>query len=306
MPKLNPHTHAPPRRQGYSLRGAPPCPDGPPMRIAMSEALTAAVTAAQRSGALMRRHFHRPKQVNEEIQHDIKLELDVRSQKQIERTLLKAFPESAILGEEGTVGELGSPCRWVVDPIDGTVNFAYGIPHACVSIALQRRVAGEAGSPADPTGADFQTITGVIYDPFCDELWTATATGPARLNGRRIAVSTRSRLREAIVTLGFAKYKWSLNATLPVFNALIHRARKVRIMGSAALALAYVAGGRLDAYLEGGIRLWDIAAGGLILERAGGEFWHRPLEGRPFSYELNANNGRMRRPIQNLARKGAR
>jgi myo-inositol-1(or 4)-monophosphatase len=194
----------------------------------------------------------------------------------------------------------------VVDPIDGTVNFAYGIPHACVSIALQRRITGGAAEAIDPAGADFQTVLGVVYDPFCDELWTALNTGPARLNGRRITVSRRTKLREAIVTIGFAKYKWSLNATLPLFDTLIHRVRKVRIMGSAALALTYVAGGRLDAYLEGGIRLWDIAAGGLILERAGGEFWHRPLAGREFSYELLANNGRMRRPIQRLARHHAR
>ncbi|HAV62686.1 MAG TPA: inositol monophosphatase [Verrucomicrobiales bacterium] len=275
------------------------------MQIALQQALKTGVAAARASGALMRRHFHRPKKVNEEIQHDIKLELDVRSQKLIERTLLKSFPRASVLGEEGTVGELGAAYRWVVDPIDGTVNFAYGIPHACVSIALQRRVVGAEDAPVDQSGSDFETVLGVVYDPFCDELWTATRSGRARLNGRGIKVSTRARLREAIVTMGFAKYKWSLNATLPLFEVLIHRVRKVRIMGSAALALTYVASGRLDAYLEGGIRLWDIAAGGLILERAGGEFWHRPLEGRPFSYELNANNGRIRRHIQNLAQRTA-
>lgn len=273
------------------------------MKLSLPEALQTAVIAARKSGELMRRHFHSPKKINEEVQHDIKLELDVRSQKLIERTVLKDFPATAVLGEEGTVGDLGADYRWVVDPIDGTVNFAYGIPHACVSIALQERIAAEAPDSIDPTGADFVTVLGVVYDPFCDELWTATRSGPARLNGRRIAVSQRTRLRQAIVAIGFAKYKWSMSATLPVFDALIHRVRKIRMMGSAALALAYVASGRMDAYLEGGIRLWDIAAGGLILERAGGEFWHRPLAGREFSYELNANNGRMRRAIEKLARR---
>lgn len=273
------------------------------MKLRLNDALKTAVTAAKNSGELMRRNFHSAKKVNEEIQHDIKLELDVRSQKMIERTVLKAFPETAVLGEEGTVGDLGAPYRWVVDPIDGTVNFAYGIPHACVSIALQRRIAGTGSDSIDPTGADFQTVLGVVYDPFCNELWTATATGPARLNGRKISVSQRTKLREAIVAIGFAKYKWSMSATLPVFDLLIHRVRKIRIMGSAALALTYVASGRMDAYLEGGIRLWDIAAGGLILERAGGDFWNKPLPGREFSYELNANNGPMRRSIQRLAAK---
>ena len=98
---------------------------------------------------------------------------------------------------------------------------------------------------------------------------------------------------------------YSHEALLAIFDTLIRRVRKVRIMGSAALALTYVASGRMDAYLEGGIRLWDIAAGGLILERAGGDFWHRPLAGREFSYELNASNGPMRKLIQRLARKPA-
>lgn len=276
------------------------------MKPAMNMALKTAVEAAQASGELMRKNFHRKKKVNEEIQHDIKLELDERSQRLIEKTVLKVFPEVPVLGEEGTVGNVGSGYRWVVDPIDGTVNFAYGIPHACVSIALQKRVSGVANQEADPSGSDFESIVGVVYDPFCDELWTATATTSARLNGRKIAVSTRTKLREAIVTIGFAKYKWSLNATLPMFDQLIHRVRKVRIMGSAALALTYVASGRMDAYVEGGIRLWDIAAGGLILRRAGGEFWHRHLEGKPFAYELIANNGKMRSPIQKLARRTKR
>lgn len=273
------------------------------MKLSLTKALQTAVTAARASGQLMRNNFHKTKIINEEIQHDIKLELDVRSQKLIEKTVLKAFPDIPVLGEEGTVGDIGAEYRWVVDPIDGTVNFAYGIPHACVSIALQKRIGDAGGTEADPTGQDFESVVGVVYDPFCDELWTATKTGPAKLNGRKISVSSRTKLREAIITIGFAKYKWSLNATLPIFEQLIHRVRKMRIMGSAALALTYVASGRMDAYLEGGIRLWDIAAGGLILERAGGDFWNKPLEGRPFAYELIANNGKMRRPIQNLARR---
>lgn len=276
------------------------------MRLSLSQALETAVTAAKASGELMRKNFHRVKVINEEIQHDIKLELDVRSQKLIEKNVLKAFPRIPVLGEEGTVGDMGASYRWVVDPIDGTVNFAYGIPHACVSIALQKRIANHAGPEADPTGNDFESVVGVVYDPFCDELWTATKTGPAKLNHRKIFVSHRTKLREAIVTIGFAKYKWSLNATLPMFDQLIHRVRKVRIMGSAALALTYVASGRMDAYIEGGIRLWDIAAGGLILERAGGEFWNQPLKGRPFAYELIANNGKMRQPIQKLARRNSK
>ena len=122
--------------------------------------------------------------------------------------------------------------------------------------------------------APFQAVVGVVYDPFCDELWTAIRGRPAHLNGRRVRVSRRRRLEETILTLGFAKHRRSLEAMLPAFSRLVHRVRKIRIMGSAALALTYVASGRMDAYIESGVRLWDIAAGGLILECAGGDFWH--------------------------------
>lgn len=249
------------------------------------KAATDAARAARAAGALMLRNLRRTKRVNESSQHDIKLELDVRCQKLIERALRKALPEAAFFGEEGTSGDPDSRLRWVVDPIDGTVNFTYGIPHACVSIALQQRAA-PGKRPSDAAYADgFETIVGVVYDPFTDELWTATVDGPARLNGRRIAVASRTRLAEAIVALGFAKYRHTLDLMLPVFEKLIHRVRKIRITGSAALATTYVASARFDAYVEYGVRLWDIAAGGLILQRAGGTFWRRAVDDQQ-TYEI--------------------
>jgi myo-inositol-1(or 4)-monophosphatase len=235
----------------------------------------------------MRRHLHSEKSAHEVTQHDIKLDLDVRSQKLIEKMLLKATPDAALLGEEGVAGQSDSDYRWVVDPIDGTVNFAYGIPHACISIALQHR----ASRPDKSTYADgFNTLVGVVYDPFCDELWTAIRGQPARLNGKIIHVSRRAKLQEAIVSIGFAKTRETVEATLPYFNKLAHRVRKIRIMGAAALALTYVANGRFDAYIERGIRLWDIAAGGLILECAGGKFSREPIPGE-HAYRMLATNG---------------
>src|SRR6266851_7154095 len=103
------------------------------------QALAAAVTAARAAGKMMRDHFRSPKKITEATQHDIKLELDLLCQKRIEKTLRRAFPRIALLGEEGMAGDPKAEARWVVDPIDGTVNFTYGIPHACVSIALQLR-----------------------------------------------------------------------------------------------------------------------------------------------------------------------
>ena len=267
------------------------------------QTLKAAVTAARAAGKMMRDNLRSVKKINEAKQHDIKLELDVRCQKRIESLLCRAFPEVSILGEEGVLGDQQSEYRWVVDPIDGTVNFTYGIPHACVSIALQRRrtetqKSGGRGQPPHPD-APYQTIVGVVYDPFCDELWTAVRGQAARLNGTIIRVSQRPKLNEAIVSLGFAKQRYTLEKVLPTFNRLIHRVRKVRIMGAAALALVYVATGRMDAYVEYGLRLWDIAAGGLILECAGGEFWNEPVAGE-HAYRILANNGLLRKQLERL------
>jgi myo-inositol-1(or 4)-monophosphatase len=248
-------------------------------------ALRCAVEAAKTVGSLLRKNQFSVKKVDSSTQHDIKLALDVRSQKIIEKELHGQFPGIAILGEEGISGDPQASQRWVVDPIDGTVNFTYGIPHACVSIALQE-VAG-IGRPDYADG--YNTLLGVVYDPFCDELWTALRGEMARLNNRPIQVSNRRNLNEAIVSIGFAKTHENLEATLPYFLELVHRVRKIRIMGSAALALTYVASGRLDAYIERGIRLWDIAAGGLILECAGGKFTHDSLE-EDYAYGMISSN----------------
>jgi myo-inositol-1(or 4)-monophosphatase len=250
-----------------------------------------AVAAAKAAGELMRRNFHSSKKISSATQHDIKLELDVRCQKRIERKLRSAYPQMAILGEEGVLGDPTADHRWVVDPIDGTVNFTYGIPHACVSIALQIR-SSTFNVRSHPATA-YETVVGVVYDPFCNELWTAIRGRPAWLNGRVTRASNRRMLSESIISIGFAKSRSSLNRMIPVLNRLTHRVRKIRIMGSAALAMTYVASGRMDAYIESGIRLWDIAAGGLILECAGGDFWHEPLAGK-YEYRVLANNGHLR------------
>lgn len=265
------------------------------MRIAeQKRALNSAENAARAVGALLRKNQFSSKKVDFASQHDIKLALDVRSQKLIEKSLRAAFPNVAVLGEEGIVGQESGPQRWVVDPIDGTVNFTYGIPHACVSIALQEK-ADDGKTTEYPDG--YNTLVGVVYDPFCDEMWTAIRGQPARLNGVVTRVSRRKNLADAIVSIGFAKSRENLEATLPYFNKLVHRVRKIRMMGAAALALTYVASGRFDAYIERGIRLWDIAAGGLILESAGGEFWQQAIPGE-HAYRMIASNGLLRRSLR--------
>jgi myo-inositol-1(or 4)-monophosphatase len=255
-------------------------------------ALACAVRAARAAGKLMRQNLWLNKRVNSKTQFDIKLELDVRCQKLIEGILAAGLPGVALLGEEGITGNPNASARWVVDPIDGTVNFAYGIPHACISIALQTRDDKSSNSGE----AKFVTVVGVVYDPFCDELWTAIRGQTARLNDRVIHVSDRSLLRESIVAIGFAKTRASVAKSLPYFEKLVRRVRKVRMMGSAALALTYVATGRFDGYVESGIRLWDIAAGGLIVECAGGEFWREPIAGK-YAYRMITTNGLLRKKL---------
>jgi myo-inositol-1(or 4)-monophosphatase len=246
----------------------------------LKKALAVAIRAAQAAGKLMRQNLRQAKKVNAKTSYDIKLDLDVRCQKLIEQQLRRAFPKISLLGEEGDSGAINEQYRWVVDPIDGTVNFAYGIPHACVSIALQERT----------KKGDYQTTVGVIHDPFTDEIWTATSSDSARLNGDIIRVSTRKELKECIVCVGFAKSRHSLQRALPHFIWMAKRVRKMRMMGAAALGLAYVASGRFDAYIERGVSLWDVAAGGLIIERAGGKFWTEAIPGRQ-KIRMVASNG---------------
>jgi myo-inositol-1(or 4)-monophosphatase len=254
----------------------------------IKKALDTAIRAARAAGKLMRQNLRAAKVVNEATSHDIKLELDVRCQKLIEKILRAAFPEIALLGEEGDSGNTGEEWRWVVDPIDGTVNFAYGIPHACVSIALQKRSGKN----------NYASILGVVFDPFQDELWTATRGGKAFLNGRPICVSARNKLADCIVSIGFAKSKSNTERGLPYFAWLVRRVRKIRMLGSAALGLTYVATGRLDAYIERGVSLWDIAAGGLIIECAGGKFWTQPIPGKE-KVRMIASNGVVHRKLPN-------
>ena len=218
--------------------------------------LATAREAALTAGGFIRGHFERELNVDAAEAHDIKLELDRRSQALIESFVLEAFPDHAIYGEEGMRGDPNAEDQWIIDPIDGTVNFFYGIPHFAISIAHRRKGV---------------ITTGVIYDPMRKELWEASrATGRVTLNDRPIRVSRRDKLSDAIVSVGVSKTEASIDAGLPVLREMMRAARKTRMMGSAALDIVYVATGRLDAYIESQISLWDIAAGMLMVELAGG------------------------------------
>src|SRR5262249_12247885 len=159
------------------------------LTVSMKHYLDAAENAARKAGELLRKNFHRSQHVNAVAAHDIKLAIDVQAQELITKILLKQFPEHALYGEEGVVGDQASEHQWVVDPLDGTVNYFYQIPHFCVSIAL--RLKGEI-------------IVGVIYDPMREEMWAAQKGEKPRLNGQHFRVSDRKELSEAVISVGLA------------------------------------------------------------------------------------------------------
>lgn len=243
-----------------------------------NEYLESAVGAAVKAGDLLRGEFGSSLDVNCSEQFDIKLELDVRTQELITGELLARHPGHAILGEEGTAGDAASAFEWIVDPIDGTVNYFYGIPHFCVSIALRH---------------EGKIVAGVIHDPMMGETWQVAVGGSATLNGKPYTVSPRTRLDEAVVTVGFAKSEAAIQAGMPAFERLVHQVRKCRMMGSAALAMAYVACGRLDAFVESGISIWDVAAGIALVEAGGGKVLLRESQTQPGKFAITAWNGQI-------------
>ncbi len=184
--------------------------------------------------------------------------------------LRSRFPSHGILTEESGALATGG-LRWILDPLDGTTNYAHGLPHFCVSIAVEGEWRGES-----------KVLAGAVYHPILDELFSAARGDGATLNGRRLAISTTASLGEALLSTGFP-YDLRLHddAPLGLFNRLAKRARGMRRMGSAALDLAYLAAGRFDGYFEFGLNPWDTAAGSLLVEEAGGQL--ACIDGSPWA-----------------------
>ena len=232
---------------------------------------------ARNAGNAIRKAKDESLQVDSAEQHDIKLELDRRIQEQIRREIIAAYPAHGFLGEEGGEEAKAGQHEWVVDPIDGTVNLFYGIPHYAVSVACR---------------FDGRSLAGAIYDPNRDEMFSTHGGGGSTCNGKKIQVTKRLKLEEAVIALGFSKGKATIDKCLELYQFYGGRVRKMRAMGSAALDLAYVAAGRLDAYIEQGVSIWDVAAGSLLVEEAGGQV--RITAGDPKGkLHLVASNGRI-------------
>src|SRR5437763_4987123 len=215
------------------------------MRFRMKHYLDIAENAARAAGTLLRENFRRQQRVNAVAAHDVKLEIDIQTQELITELLLKEFPGHALYGEEGLVGDQSVEHQWVVDPLDGTVNYFYGIPHFCVSIALRLRS---------------EIMVGVIYDPIREEMWAGQKGEAPKLNDCPFHVSDRADLAESVVSIGLAKTGETIDANFPLLQSMIHRVRKCRVLGSAAPDLAYVACGRLHADIETGVSVHETGA----------------------------------------------
>jgi len=237
-----------------------------------SRLVEVAAEIAREAGAEIRARVPKAREIATKANAvDLVTDTDHRVDALISERLAQAFPDHARLTEETGATTTGAhaPVCWVVDPLDGTVNFAHGVPHFAVSIAA---VGGfHPGDPLDAPGPQGRLLAGVVYDPMRDELFEATADGPALLNGEPLATSACVSVAEALVASGFPyDRRERADEYLDDWRTLLPRCRDLRRAGAAALDLAYVAAGRFDAYWERGLHPWDIAAGVLLVRRAGG------------------------------------
>ncbi len=226
-----------------------------PVRGEDDALLELALRVAREAGALLLAGREALREVGSKSSPtDAVTEMDTTAERLIVERLLAARPDDGLLGEEGTAHEGTSGVRWVIDPLDGTVNYLYRLPNWAVSVAAER---------------DGVAVAGVVYDPSHQVAYTATRGGGAFRDGVALACSTQSALAEALVCTGFGYAATTRAAQARVVAEVLPRVRDIRRFGSAALDLCLVAGGRVDAYFEYGLNPWDLAAGGLIAAEAG-------------------------------------
>lgn len=224
----------------------------------MQAMLNIAIRAARAGGTVIARSMDRLDQltVSNKAQNDFVSEVDIRAEQAIIETIHKSYPNHAILAEESGKHTGQEEYVWIIDPLDGTTNFLHGFPQFAVSIAVKHKT---------------RLMHAVVYDPTRQELFSASRGEGAMLNNRRIRVSARNGLDGALLGTGFPfKQQQHLDAYVGMFKALFPMTAGIRRAGSAALDLAYVAAGRLDGFWEIGLQPWDMAAGTLLIQEAGG------------------------------------
>ena len=234
-----------------------------------TEFLQVAQRAARTAGAVLESWAARFT-VSEKSRANLVTEADVAAQEAIHRAIRERFPDHGFLGEESlSVAGANSPYRWVIDPLDGTTNYVHRFPYYAVSIALER---------------DRELLVGVVFDPNRDEMFTAVRGRGAMLNGRFLRASDTRRLADAFAVASLPVGTSERDPAVARFLRVLPAARTVQRTGSAAMNLAYVAAGRVDAFLSSSLKPWDMAAGGLIVREAGGRVSR--MNGRPLDIEV--------------------
>ena len=220
--------------------------------------LETVIEIARAAGDFAKQNKHRRNEVDVQLSHDVKLRMDVETQQLAEKLILERFPDHTILGEEGQTETRPDTYEWVVDPIDGTINYSNDMLFWCTSIAV--RLNGKS-------------IAGCVYAPELNECYSASIDSPALCNGQPITPSTKDKIEEAYVHTGIERNinDENDNRIINFLHTLSRTILKARIYGSAALDICNIARGRGDGFLEPGLYLWDIAAAGLIAERAGAQ-----------------------------------
>jgi myo-inositol-1(or 4)-monophosphatase len=248
--------------------------------------LATAIRAALAAGRVHRQYFRQNPGIQKKGPIDLVTEADLAVEREFRQLIRSEWPGHAVLGEEqaATPESAGARCRWIIDPLDGTTNFAHGLALFCVSIALE---------------VDGRVELGVVYDPIGEELFTAERGLGARLNGQPLQVSPCETLVDGLLCTGFPyAVRERPGSQVKVFGAFLGRAQAVRRLGSAALDLCYVAAGRFEGFWEEHLQPWDMAAGGLIVSEAGGHMSR--YDGQPidlFRGQVVASNGRLHRQM---------
>lgn len=209
------------------------------------------------AGKILLNFFREHFEVKDKKGSELVTTADIKSEEYIIKELKKRYPHIDVIAEESSSKDVEKNNMFLIDPLDGTHNFAYGIPFFCVSIALQ---------------LEGEIVIGVVYDPVHKELFSCVKNRGTYLNGKKIKVSERIRLKDSILATGFPYIRKSKdNSNIPEFSEFLMKTRGLRRLGSAALDLAYVACGRLDGFWEKYLNPWDIAAGGILVIEAGGK-----------------------------------
>lgn len=246
----------------------------PNLEKGLTSIVETALRAAMCAGEIQLADFRKPGVQVTKLPHDVTIETDRRCEQEIRSILHQEFPSHAVITEEGGIYHGDGDYLWIIDPLDGTVNFLHGLPYFCVSVACYRNHLHRTGNPQEDFCSEIPAIplAGVVFLPYLREVFIGISDKGAFLNGKPIRVSDVKETREAMIGMNFGKTPDAMQVMSRQLEKLLHMVQKVRCLGAAAAEIAYTAAGFLSGLTYEGLRLWDFAAAKIILEEAGGVF----------------------------------